>query len=521
MTLPVIPGSLATFTALTSGHCKANHSYQTSCQPQAYAAAHTASPLSLRYSLAVHCCTDRVYTIISFNRCTANDQAVSLCVPLLHDPTETLLTAIQTRRRSVLDAWQHHASHARRIGLLTITYSLTKESTAMADMYVAPYQQLYFQHAHHLRLFCNMLMLASVATPLLINKVQRRLLAIAQTEGMLSVGAATLYYNGFGFFDRAATSSHHSKTNIKKRTAVVETLPSTDEESSCLQLVPREAVGLCGAPEIHAQEGAPNGFDDTPRQAASACKFGSAGPRAQGEDCPSGASSSIRRSHRYTRGLAASSSGAAAMRASGSKGPVSMGGKAGSNKVDQVIVPKLLDAAAVYGQYPGLLRFVNVTTEARYLAVALSTNIQVGQARWPPLCGVVSTSSDATHMATQMRRVVNMSATTIGMLWLSFSEPYKLHSSTTYLRYAMALHSSVHVLSDWIPQMWPLYVPHAGMLLGIFFSHTQPTQDATLAPHSAPAEHCTGANPRHAAHRNPMVSGVQYLFCVTLCHDLP
>lgn len=40
-------------------------------------------------------------------------------------------------------------------------------------------------------------------------------------------------------------------------------------------------------------------------------------------------------------------------------------------------VDKALPDAAAYGQYPWLLRFINQATEARYLAIALSTNIPV------------------------------------------------------------------------------------------------------------------------------------------------
>lgn len=64
-----------------------------------------------------------------------------------------------------------------------------------------------------------------------------------------------------------------------------------------------------------------------------------------------------------------------------------------------------------------------------------------------------------------MRRVINISATTLAMLTISFCEPYKLYSTTTLLRYAMVLHSSVHILTDWIPQDWPLYVDECLLLM--------------------------------------------------------
>lgn len=69
------------------------------------------------------------------HRYTSNSPIVSLCVPLLHDPTEHLLTAMHTQRRAsaVVSAWQHHAEHARRVGLLTVAYVLNDQARAEAD----------------------------------------------------------------------------------------------------------------------------------------------------------------------------------------------------------------------------------------------------------------------------------------------------------------------------------------------------------------------------------------------------
>lgn len=57
-----------------------------------------------------------------------------------------------------------------------------------------------------------------------------------------------------------------------------------------------------------------------------------------------------------------------------------------------------------------------------------------------------------------MRRVINISAAIVAILSVSIFEPFKLFTTTTYLRYAIALHTSLHILTDWVPQTWPLYV---------------------------------------------------------------
>lgn len=101
----------------------------------------------------------------------------------------------------------------------------------------------------------------------------------------------------------------------------------------------------------------------------------------------------------------------------------------------------------------------------------------------------------------QMRRVVNISATIIGMLAISFAEPYKLFSTTTYLRYAMALHSSVHILTDWVPQTWPLC---AHCFDECARTHCM-TQDAQVAQGCLPTGAFPGPYACCAHHSHPVV----------------
>lgn len=70
---------------------------------------------------------------IVHDRCAPGSHAVSLCVPLLHDPSEALLMDLHQRVDHVLTIWQRHAVHARRVGLLNVTYVLTDETRALAD----------------------------------------------------------------------------------------------------------------------------------------------------------------------------------------------------------------------------------------------------------------------------------------------------------------------------------------------------------------------------------------------------
>lgn len=312
-------------------------------------------------------------------------QAVNLCIPLLHDPSEALLTALQQHPSSVLSTWQRHAQHARRVGLLTMTYMLSEEASAWADMYVV-FVILVLSPINHLhRLMCNMLMLASVATPLLLNKVQSRLTAVANAEGIFP-GHVTdaIYVNGIGLVARTPSKKTHAPTKhidtatddtaCSSRQRVESATPLTDGA----KVLHSSSISVCDSTNASsgkapADDGCstmgrpttPSG-DDSDDDQHSSSSGGSC--RGSGHFHP-GTSSSAQASDSHSD---ASGSGHVRQRA-GNKGGDASGNTSSAQGVSEVVKRP---PAAAYAQRPWL-RFVDPETEVRYLARALTTNLQV------------------------------------------------------------------------------------------------------------------------------------------------
>lgn len=234
------------------------------------------------------------------------------------------------------------------------------------------------------RLLCNVLMLASVAAPLLLNKVHSKLVAIAQAERVVAPTAAPTYVNGIGLVSRVSSGTtmkrDASDTDDTACSACVDVVSATAEGAEPADDDALPVPASASADQSHTEENEHTRL----AQKATCGEAPYSSGTSSGDDEEDDSHDSVSRCGnaaglREDRTAAAASSSGEACATQESKGSGFSTGNMRSTRDDGPSSSSSLSVkqGVTYAQYPWLLRFVNKHTEARYLALALSTNLQV------------------------------------------------------------------------------------------------------------------------------------------------